>query len=135
MNTIQGTFNADGAIIDLLVGLAAGNVNQLRSAGSPVPQPIPVRALLDTGAEMTCADPTVLAPLIRAANLHPTRTLYSNVPAAGGLNIVSVYTVGITIVHPVNPRANLVLRTHPVLEQPLGPLPYQALLGRDVLAR
>ena len=135
MNTIHSTLDADGAVIDLLIGLAAVYINQLRRAGSPVPSPIPVRALLDTGAEMTCVDPAVLAPLIRAASLRPTRTLYSNVPAAGGLNFVSEYAVGITIIHPDDPRANLVFRNHPVLEQSLGPLPYQALLGRDVLAR
>jgi hypothetical protein len=39
-----------------------------------------------------------------------------------------------TLVHPsANQRANLVLRSLPVLEQPLNQLGYEALLGRDVL--
>jgi hypothetical protein len=52
------------------------------------------------------------------------------------MNVVSEYPVSLTLVHPSrSAKANLVLRNHPVLEQPLGPLGYQALLGRDVLAK
>jgi hypothetical protein len=34
-----------------------------------------------------------------------------------------------------NPRSNLVLHSHPVIEQPLGQLGYGLLIGRDVLKR
>jgi hypothetical protein len=135
VNTLSGPITPDGCLVDLLIGLAAGNVRQRRQAGQPIPPPVAVRALLDTGAQASCADPQALAPLI-ALGLHRTRLILTNVPALGGISVGSEYAAGLTIVHPSgDARANLVLRHWPVVEVPLGPLGYQALIGRDVLSR
>jgi hypothetical protein len=135
VNTVVAPVDAEGAVLSVEIGLAAANVQQLRQAGKPVPPPRTVRALIDTGTDATCVDPQVLAPLIAAANLQPNRFLFSHMPAAGGMSPVSEYDVSLTLLHPSgNPRAHRIFRNHPVLEQSLGPLPYQALLGRDVLA-
>jgi hypothetical protein len=97
-----------------------------------VPAPVVVRALVDTGAESTCADPSVLAPL----NLPLDTVTFANVPAAGGLVTLPQYDAGITVVHPSGKaRFNLVVGDLKVVELSLGWLGYDALLGRDVLNR
>src|SRR5262249_10718758 len=105
----------------------------LRQVGKPVPAPIAVRAAIDTGAEATCLDPSAFVHQV-TAGIPPTRFLFANLPAGGGLNVAPEYAVSLTLVHPSgNARANLVLRNHPVLQQPLGQIGYQALVGRDIL--
>src|SRR3954452_13894883 len=109
MNTLSLPVEDEGPMVDILVGLAAPEVLALRQAGRPVPAPVPARALLDTGASMSSVDPHVLQPLIAAANLPPSRFLFANLPMSGGLNFVSEYAVGLTLVHPSgDPRRNLV---------------------------
>jgi hypothetical protein len=135
MWTMQGTIGPDGALVELMVGLAGPDVQTLRNAGRPVPAPISVRAVLDTAAEISCLDSTALAVPI-AAGVPPARYLFANVPVFGGTNATCEYLVSLTIVHPSGQaRANLVLRNHPVIEQPLNQLGYEALIGRDVLSR
>jgi hypothetical protein len=135
VHTQQGEIGSEGALVELLVGLAAPNIQNLRNAGHPVPTAIPVRAVIDTAADVTCLDPAALAVPI-AAGVPPTRFVYANLPAFGGLTFACEYLVSLTITHPSgDPRANLVLRNHPVIEQPLRQLGYQALIGRDVLGR
>ncbi|HEV3237063.1 MAG TPA: hypothetical protein VGZ25_08750 [Gemmataceae bacterium] len=59
----------------------------------------------------------------------------ANAPALGGMHFTSQYAVDWAIAHPSGDvRKSLVCRNSAVLEQPLGPLGYQALLGRDVLS-
>lgn len=133
MRVLHGTVEADGAMVEVQLGLASANVQKLRQAGRPIPPAVTLRALLDPGAEATCVDPQVLAPWI-AFGLPPNRLILTNTPALGGSGAAAEYTVGLTIVHPSgNPRDNLVLRNQPVIELALGALGYQALIGRDVL--
>jgi len=133
MNTLHAPINAEGALVDVHITLAGPDLLALRQKGSPLPSPVMVRALIDTGAEVTCLDRQVVAPLI-AAGLMPGRFLLANIPASGGLQPTVEYTVGLTVLHPSgNLRLGLAMRSLPVIEQPLGALGYQALIGRDVL--
>jgi hypothetical protein len=125
----------EGSLVNVLVGFAAANIQKLRQASQPVPQPLSFRALIDTGAEVTTLDSTVITPLA-ALGLQPSKIVLSNMPAGGGLSPVYEYTVGLSLMHPSgNPRHNLSIRTLPVCERTLGPLGYRVLIGRDVLSR
>jgi len=58
-----------------------------------------------------------------------------NLPVVGGLTVGAQYEAGLMIVHPSgNSTLNLVVSDLVMIELPLGPLGYQALIGRDVLA-
>ncbi len=93
-----------------------------------------MRALLDTGAQVTCIDRAALAPLL-APGLLPLRFVFVNTPATGGLNLQCEYGMSLTILHPSgNSQENLSLPDQPIIEQDLAGLGYQSLLGRDVLA-
>ena len=47
-----------GPTLDVFVAVSSLRHQALLSANSPVPNPLPVRALIDTGASMTCVDPS-----------------------------------------------------------------------------
>jgi len=135
MNTVSFTINSAGPLVEVHFGLPAAKVHALRRAGRVVPSPVIVRALIDTGADVSCIDKGILAPLI-ALGLKPNRFVFANLPAAGGVNLAGEYALGILIPHPSgDPKSALRFRSQPVIEQPLASLGYQALLGRDALAR
>lgn len=82
MHTLSGSITADGPLVEVLVGLAAADAQTLLAAGSPVPPPVQMRALIDTGAEVTALDPSALSAL-QAAGIPPARILVANSPALG----------------------------------------------------
>lgn len=64
MPHLQAPLQVDGAIVDVQISLSRQEVNRLRQAGSPIPQPISLRGLLDTGADVSCVDPAALQGLL-----------------------------------------------------------------------
>ena len=49
-----------GPILPVMVGVSKAKEQSLLSVGQPVPKPILVQALVDTGANCTCVDPAVV---------------------------------------------------------------------------
>src|SRR5258707_115107 len=66
MPILRGTLAPEGALVQILVGLDASSVQATRAALRPVPSPVRVRALLDTGAEITCVDSALIQTLCLA---------------------------------------------------------------------
>ncbi len=121
----------EGALVQIQIGLGASQVQGLRAALRPVPAPLNARAIVDTGAEITSVD----SSLIQALGSPVRGTILANLPAHGGLNVGFLYDAGLAIVHPSGkPRNDLVIPDMPVLELSLAFLGYQVLIGRDVLA-
>jgi hypothetical protein len=134
LRTLQGEIDSQGALVDVLIGLAGVDVQKRRLAGQPIPTSISCRALLDTGADASCIDRGVLQPLIHVGLKHQ-QLIYANLPAVAGLHLAAEYLTSLTVLHPSgDPRSNFVVRNFPIVEQPLGALGYEFLLGRDVLA-
>jgi hypothetical protein len=132
MPILTGALIQEGALVDGLVGLSEPTLKGLRTALRPVPSPIHARALLDTGAEISCIDSSVVQNL----GLSLAGTTFANLPAHGGLTLGALYDIGLTILHPSNvPQNNLTIPTLCSLELSLAHLGYQMLIGRDVLAR
>jgi hypothetical protein len=99
---------------------------QLRQAHRTVPPALDARALVDTGAEITCVDGTLIQqPLAQPA--------LANIPALGGLRVATHYHASVVVARPSGPP--LVVPNILILEAPLASLGYQALIGRDLLAR
>jgi hypothetical protein len=63
MPQLTGTLLPEGAIVDVLVGLARADIQTLRQSLRPIPQPMPLRALIDSGAQVTCLDPSIIRGL------------------------------------------------------------------------
>src|SRR5581483_860779 len=122
----------NGAIVEISLGWSAAGARDLRTALRPVPPSLQVSALLDTGAEITCVD----ASLIRQLGLPLSGMAPANMPAHGGVTFAGLHDVSLTILHPSRKARNhLTLPDLSVLELSLAALGYRALIGRDTLAR
>lgn len=124
--------NADGPILNAIVTVSEARASALRAAEQPIPTPVPIRALVDTGASCTCIDPSVLAAL----DLTPTGQVGLNTASSGQTpHSADQYDVGFVIPTGGGSSVPLFLRTIPVVETELLPQGFHALLGRDILAQ
>jgi hypothetical protein len=122
----------DGATVDVRIGWSASGVHQLRMALKPIPAPVSTSALLDTGAEITCID----LSLVQALGLPFGGVMLLNAPALGATSGTMYRDISLTVTHPSgHPLDDLNVPNVTVLEANLGVLGYQVLIGRDVLAR
>jgi hypothetical protein len=71
-------------------------VQQQRALLRPLVSPVQVWALLDTGAEMSCADASVIQQL----GLAFTGAAPANRSAHGGLTFGALHDASLTILHP-----------------------------------
>jgi hypothetical protein len=132
MPVLTGRVQPEGALVDARFAWGASAVQARRLALQPVPPPVEVQALLDTGAEVSCIDGSV----VRTLGLAPDSFTLANLPAGGGLTHGFQYRADLTLVHPSGDQmSDLTLADLLVVELPLGPLGYQSLIGRDVLDR
>jgi hypothetical protein len=51
---------AAGPVVLALVMPSRPRIDALTANNQPTPQPVPIRALVDTGASVTCVDPAVM---------------------------------------------------------------------------
>ncbi|MDA8079985.1 MAG: aspartyl protease family protein [Nitrospiraceae bacterium] len=127
--TLQLT-QQSGPILTVVFSVSAERHEALTKAGAVIPKPVPIRALLDTGASSTCVDPSVFKSL----SLTPTGTVQMVTPSTGKDPVdVDQYDVGIIIpgVSPDTPP--FVLPILPVCCTDLAMQGIHALIGRDVL--
>lgn len=123
---------SEGPLVNIEVGWSRARAKVLRKTLQPVPPPVQFEALIDTGADTTCLDPTIIAQL---GFLLGGITL-ANVPATGGLIPALEHDVSLRILHPSgNGILDLLFTDLLILELELGTVGYQALLGQDVLAQ
>ncbi len=128
----------DGLRVQVQITLGRPELLRRRQARLPIPQPLSVIALLDTGAERTCIDPSVVTRLA----LPPSQPGFVLAPGTpGGLPVFGGSTfgfsseAGLAILHPVTkPPSNLVVHELEVDELPLAAFGIEAVIGRDVLA-
>jgi len=121
-----------GPIVDAFVVVSLGRASALTSANQTIPQPIRVRALIDTGASHTCVDPSVLTAL----GLTPTGTTTVVTPTTGLSSVtVNQYDVGLVIPSAQASHSSFIRPTVAVSEHELvrrhG---FHVLMGRDILA-
>lgn len=132
MPMIKGRLSKDGALVDVRLGLSQTEITRLSSANQVAPGPIKVIALIDTGADATLIDPSVLQLMpLPISGFH-----FTNVPALGGLGIAVERDADIVLPHPSQDVGkDLNLPGWTVYEQDIGHLGYQMLVDRDVLDR
>lgn len=128
MPVLTSPLGPEGPVVSLLIGVSGPRATALQAAQQPVPPPVRIRALIDTGASSTCVE----AGALQSLSLAPTGTTTVTTPSTGPNPMVcNQYDVGVFVVHPA---ITLGVVTMPIIEcQPLGG-GIQALLGRDFLA-
>jgi hypothetical protein len=126
-----------GACVQAEITLARQDLLRRRQANQPVPQPVTVTALLDSGAESTCIDPGVVARLnlpICGSGFTLAPGVASGPVVLGGALPHFSYDAGLVILFPNQPKMNLVIPDLPVDTLPLLAFGIEAVIGRDVLA-
>jgi predicted aspartyl protease len=112
----------------LYVGVSQPRQKALEEAGEPVPPPVLIQGLIDTGASATAIDPSI----IQGLKLQQTGSLPIHTPSTGHVpHQASTYDVCITI--PFD-GVTFTLGALQVFESSLSVQGIQALIGRDVLA-
>jgi hypothetical protein len=124
----------EGPLINAVIGVSEARKAALTEASQNIPNLVPIRALIDTGATSTCLDPSILHLL----NLTPKGKIPVQTPTTGGIAVeADQYDVSIIIPAFAN-QTPLILSNLPVICMPLvasmGPN-VQALIGRDILAQ
>ena len=105
------------------IGVSEPAANLLRQQSKPVPNPVEITSLIDTGASGTAVKPEV----IRQLQLTPRGVTNIATPASAA-HPCNVYDVSLTFANGV------IVPVITVIEVPLEGQVIQGLIGRDVLA-
>lgn len=118
----------NGPIVKAYIAVSSARRKVLTDAGQPIPAPISVDALLDTGANCTCVDESVLVQL----SLTPTGSVDVATPTTGATPAQKdQYDIALIIPDGGTP---LVMETIPVVAADLlVSQGFQVLVGRDIL--
>ena len=131
MPTIAGTLSARGAVVRVEVGVSRAGRRQLLAAYRPIPQPVVLSALVDTGADVTCVDAAAVRHLVFPGRQAITPV---NAPSLGGLSYQMSQEVRLAVLHPSGrPRDTLVVSDLLVAPLTLNAVGFDLLIGRDVL--
>lgn len=114
---------ATGPVISVSIGPSRELILALGPRMADLPQPHPVTAIVDTGAQTTVLNPDVVARL----QLKPVGVAYVNTPTTTVPVQCRRYHVNIYF------SDDFVVENVFALEAPMGGQPYQCLIGRDVL--
>jgi hypothetical protein len=129
MPHLTRTLTVEGALIEVLVGIASTQARALLAAGQPIPPPQTLFALLDTGASQSAIDlqlvSTLGLPRIGQATLATPSTSITG-------QSFTLYEVNLTLLHP---QASLTLANHRVAAAPLSYQGLEVILGRDILQK
>jgi predicted aspartyl protease len=120
-------------MLNAVVGVSNARRTALLSTQQAVPNAIPIRALVDTGASGTCIDPSVLDAL----GLTPTGSTQVCTPSTGtSSHTADLYDVSLFIPGANQTQPPLTIANLPVMSaQLLVSQGFHALIGRDILAR
>jgi hypothetical protein len=118
-----------GPVLNAVVAVSNERRAALVAAGQSAPKPVPITALIDTGASSTCVDPSVL----NALSLTPTGIVLLNTPSTGETpHQAEQFDISLIISAPLGPA--LMFRTIPVVaSELLASQGFHALVGRDIL--
>jgi hypothetical protein len=119
----------DGPALLVVVALHANEIAIRQHAGAAVPLPLQVRALIDTGTDVTALAPRV-RQLLGLAPVLSTSTL-----TAGGQVTVDLFEVSVVITGPKGTAGPMYVRPYLLVTELATPLPnLEVLIGRDILA-
>jgi predicted aspartyl protease len=128
---LNAPIDVNGPCVRIAVGVSHQRRQALLNAGQRVPDVVLAQGLIDTGADCTAIDKSIVQKL----GLVSTGTIGISTPSTvSAPHICNQYDVLLAIFMDKR-EVHIASLTMPVIEAPLADLPYQALIGRDVLAR
>jgi hypothetical protein len=129
MPTLIFPISADGLCLPALVSPGTTQMQAIQAAGLPIPAPLHVRAMLDTGSDLTAVVPRILTALgASPSGSAQTRT------ASGSVN-VQFYKIGLSLYDPAGPSALSLFRTSWTVTSLQYDLPdVEVLIGMDLIS-
>jgi hypothetical protein len=120
--------SAAGPTLEVVLSLAGQQLAALQQVGSAFPRPLALRALIDTGTDVTAIDPRVVQQLGLAL-----RATASTQPAGGSVS-VNLYEVSLSISGLRGAAGPMLVRPTLLVTELAVPLSnLHVLVGRDVL--
>ena len=117
----------DGLVLPVLLGLDSGRMSSLGASGQPVPPPLLVRGLIDTGSNITMVTPGL------ASRAGLTFLKKRTTQTAVGPATVDLYEASLGIPGPV--AGSGFARSYLVVMETLAPLQgVEVAVGMDVLS-
>ncbi len=111
-----------GPVVEIQLSVAETAENTLQQASQPIPQPVRVTALIDTGASVS----VIQQGLAQQLGLQPVGIVYVNTPSSEN---VHCYQYALRFIFP-----NRVIFQTTAIEARLQGQNIQCLLGRDLLS-
>lgn len=124
-----------GPIVLAYVSVSEERANALKAAGQPVPAPVQIRALVDTGATQTNVTESILTGQL---GLVVKNVVQVGTASTDGdqLHTTRQYDAGIVIPGSTESPIPLMRKSIPVLGfTPHSASGFQALIGRDILGK
>jgi predicted aspartyl protease len=114
---------AAGPGIQISVGPSRELIHVFRGLGARVPSPHLVSALIDTGAHSTVLNPEVISHL----GIRPVGVAAIVTPSTTAALTCNRYHINVHF------SEHFVIENVFAIEAPMGGVPYQCLIGRDIL--
>jgi hypothetical protein len=135
MTSFAAPLVREGAIVSVEYGLARPTALKVRKTGRAIMSPVATMALVDSGAEVSVIANGCLDRFVREG-MPLVEFVHLNAPGLSGLQLRPQYMVGLRIKHPSgNSKIDFVVPAVDLVEQDLGMVDYQVLIGRDILSR
>jgi hypothetical protein len=117
----------DGCALSVLIGLGADDMHALQAAGLPIPAPVRVRAVFDSGSDKTA----VALPLLQQFALIPVGRARTQT-AAGSIR-AQLYEVSLSVPNPTGALTPMLVRPEWTVTEFLHPpVGIDVLLGLDL---
>jgi hypothetical protein len=130
MPHLTASLTTEGLELPVMIGLCSSDMKALQAAGSPVPRPLVVNGLIDTGSNCCCISARVSSLL----GIFPIRQ--GSAQTAGGTVLVNLYKVSLFIPKPGSTTEFLAVGdSWTVSELSPAATGIEALVGRDLLAQ
>ncbi|MDE2848122.1 MAG: retropepsin-like aspartic protease [Gemmatimonadota bacterium] len=117
-----------GLILNAIVGVSKARLDALESLGKPVPDPVGIEGLVDTGANRTCVTPEVVEPL----NLTPGEPVVVHTPS--GSTEMPTYDIGILIFSSPKEPPFRIPNIQVMVSKDLKEQNLECLIGLDILS-
>jgi hypothetical protein len=124
------TCTPDGYELTVVIGLTGAGTAKLVASGSPLPRPVQIRGVIDSGSDVSCISSRIVAQLGLLLFAQDTTQ------TAAGPASVNLYEASLSLPRPgiTPPSLLLILPQLVVMELPNLSTGIEALVGRDVLA-
>jgi hypothetical protein len=126
---IHRAFTDGLPIVSVYIGVSGPRQQALLASGLPVPDPVVMHLLIDTGASCVSLDQIAIAPL----GLVPTGVATVHTPSTDAAATHSCNQYDVSLILPPGQGPPLVLEALPILEGAFRHQGIDGLLGRDVL--